>query len=74
MIYDTAMYVYLMWRTTIALSKNLSVVFATSLIIIPCLPILVLFSAEKLRKLKDLLLKSDNRICADCGAVDPKWA
>ncbi|KAJ0967464.1 hypothetical protein J5N97_024381 [Dioscorea zingiberensis] len=29
---------------------------------------------EKLRKLKDLLLKSDNRICADCGAVDPKWA
>ncbi|KAM0936552.1 putative Arf GTPase activating protein [Dioscorea sansibarensis] len=31
-------------------------------------------SPEKLRKLKDLLLKSDNRICADCGAVDPKWA
>ncbi|KAH7684235.1 putative Ca2+-dependent phospholipid-binding protein [Dioscorea alata] len=31
-------------------------------------------SPEKLRKLKDLLLKSDNRICADCGALDPKWA
>ncbi|XP_057971673.1 ADP-ribosylation factor GTPase-activating protein AGD12-like [Malania oleifera] len=26
------------------------------------------------RRLKDLLLKSDNRICADCGAPDPKWA
>lgn len=28
----------------------------------------------KTRKLKDLILKSDNRICADCGAPDPKWA
>lgn len=26
------------------------------------------------RKLKELLHKSDNRICADCGAPDPKWA
>ncbi|XP_051135717.1 ADP-ribosylation factor GTPase-activating protein AGD12-like [Andrographis paniculata] len=26
------------------------------------------------RKLRDLLLQSDNRICADCGAPDPKWA
>ncbi|XP_031247252.1 ADP-ribosylation factor GTPase-activating protein AGD12-like isoform X1 [Pistacia vera] len=26
------------------------------------------------RRLKDLLLQSDNRICADCGAPDPKWA
>ncbi|WOK92591.1 ADP-ribosylation factor GTPase-activating protein AGD12 [Canna indica] len=26
------------------------------------------------KKLKELLLKSDNRNCADCGAVDPKWA
>ncbi|GAV67245.1 C2 domain-containing protein/ArfGap domain-containing protein [Cephalotus follicularis] len=26
------------------------------------------------RKLKDLLLQSDNRTCADCGAPDPKWA
>ncbi|KAK6932061.1 Arf GTPase activating protein, partial [Dillenia turbinata] len=25
-------------------------------------------------RLKDLLLKSDNRFCADCGAPDPKWA
>uniref|UniRef100_A0A0E0GCF8 ZAC n=2 Tax=Oryza nivara TaxID=4536 RepID=A0A0E0GCF8_ORYNI len=29
---------------------------------------------RKARKLKDLMLKSDNRICADCGAPDPKWA
>ncbi|KAJ3694712.1 hypothetical protein LUZ60_000089 [Juncus effusus] len=28
----------------------------------------------KSRKLKELMLKSDNRICADCGAPDPKWA
>uniref|UniRef100_A0A6V7QR56 ADP-ribosylation factor GTPase-activating protein AGD12-like n=1 Tax=Ananas comosus var. bracteatus TaxID=296719 RepID=A0A6V7QR56_ANACO len=28
----------------------------------------------KARKLKELTLKSDNRICADCGAPDPKWA
>lgn len=26
------------------------------------------------RRLKDLLLKKDNRFCADCGAPDPKWA
>ncbi|KAM7259388.1 hypothetical protein ACFE04_015129 [Oxalis oulophora] len=26
------------------------------------------------RKLKDLLLKADNRTCADCSAPDPKWA
>ncbi|KAJ6800082.1 ADP-ribosylation factor GTPase-activating protein AGD12-like [Iris pallida] len=26
------------------------------------------------RKLKDLLVRSDNRICADCSAPDPKWA
>ncbi|OVA04871.1 C2 calcium-dependent membrane targeting [Macleaya cordata] len=31
-------------------------------------------SPGNLRKLKDLLLKSDNRTCADCGAPDPKWA
>ncbi|CAN6177585.1 unnamed protein product [Urochloa humidicola] len=27
-----------------------------------------------MRKLKELLHKSDNRICADCSAPDPKWA
>ncbi|KAG6756332.1 hypothetical protein POTOM_039759 [Populus tomentosa] len=26
------------------------------------------------RRIKDLLLQSDNRFCADCGAPDPKWA
>ncbi|RWW47132.1 hypothetical protein BHE74_00046901, partial [Ensete ventricosum] len=26
----------------------------------------------KMRKLKELMLKSDNRICADCSAPDPK--
>ncbi|XAR72543.1 hypothetical protein NMG60_11019221 [Bertholletia excelsa] len=26
------------------------------------------------RKLKELQLQSDNRVCADCGAPDPKWA
>ncbi|PKA58616.1 ADP-ribosylation factor GTPase-activating protein AGD12 [Apostasia shenzhenica] len=26
------------------------------------------------KKLKELLHKSDNRICADCSAADPKWA
>ncbi|KAK7331278.1 hypothetical protein VNO77_25498 [Canavalia gladiata] len=26
------------------------------------------------RRLKDLLLQSDNRLCADCKAPDPKWA
>ncbi|WOL12337.1 ADP-ribosylation factor GTPase-activating protein AGD12 [Canna indica] len=27
-----------------------------------------------MRKLKELMHKSDNRTCADCGAPDPKWA
>ncbi|KAG6494342.1 ADP-ribosylation factor GTPase-activating protein AGD12-like isoform X1 [Zingiber officinale] len=31
-------------------------------------------STSNTRKLKGLMLKSDNRICADCGAPDPKWA
>ncbi|KAL6602976.1 hypothetical protein ACP70R_043337 [Stipagrostis hirtigluma subsp. patula] len=31
-------------------------------------------SADKMKKLKELLHKSDNRICADCSAPDPKWA
>ncbi|XP_073061244.1 ADP-ribosylation factor GTPase-activating protein AGD12-like [Primulina eburnea] len=26
------------------------------------------------RRLKDLLSQRDNRVCADCGAPDPKWA
>ncbi|XP_059668554.1 ADP-ribosylation factor GTPase-activating protein AGD12-like [Cornus florida] len=26
------------------------------------------------RRLKDLLLQSDNRVCADCAAPNPKWA
>ncbi|KAL9224970.1 hypothetical protein vseg_000945 [Gypsophila vaccaria] len=26
------------------------------------------------RRLKDLLHQKDNRFCADCGALDPKWA
>ncbi|CAL5184146.1 unnamed protein product [Lathyrus oleraceus] len=26
------------------------------------------------RRLKDLLLQKDNRICADCNSPDPKWA
>ncbi|KAK9268136.1 hypothetical protein L1049_010576 [Liquidambar formosana] len=26
------------------------------------------------RRLNNLLLQSDNRVCADCGAPDPKWA
>ncbi|XP_008647900.1 ADP-ribosylation factor GTPase-activating protein AGD12 isoform X1 [Zea mays] len=26
------------------------------------------------RKLRELLQKSGNRVCADCGAPDPKWA
>lgn len=25
-------------------------------------------------KLKSLLSQPDNRVCADCGAPDPKWA
>ncbi|XP_038691003.1 ADP-ribosylation factor GTPase-activating protein AGD12-like isoform X2 [Tripterygium wilfordii] len=31
-------------------------------------------AASGKRRLKDLLLQSDNRKCADCGAPDPKWA
>ncbi|XP_006656236.1 ADP-ribosylation factor GTPase-activating protein AGD12 isoform X1 [Oryza brachyantha] len=31
-------------------------------------------TSDKMRKLKELLRKSDNRICADCSAPDPKWA
>lgn len=31
-------------------------------------------STGNLRRLKELLRKSENRICADCGAPDPKWA
>lgn len=31
-------------------------------------------SRANIRKLKELLHKSDNRICADCSAPDPKWA
>nr|TKR74033.1 hypothetical protein D5086_0000299140 [Populus alba] len=31
-------------------------------------------AASGKRRLKDLLLQSDNRFCADCGAPDPKWA
>ncbi|PIA25130.1 hypothetical protein AQUCO_12500029v1 [Aquilegia coerulea] len=31
-------------------------------------------SAGNVRRLKELLLQSDNRVCADCGAPDPKWA
>ncbi|CAI8590386.1 unnamed protein product [Vicia faba] len=26
------------------------------------------------RRLKDLLVQKDNRVCADCNAPDPKWA
>ncbi|XXG65980.1 hypothetical protein AAC387_Pa05g3548 [Persea americana] len=31
-------------------------------------------STGNLRRVKELLHKSDNRTCADCGAADPKWA
>ncbi|KAJ0965254.1 hypothetical protein J5N97_026392 [Dioscorea zingiberensis] len=31
-------------------------------------------SRASLRKLNELLRKSDNRNCADCGGPDPKWA
>ncbi|KAG8075325.1 hypothetical protein GUJ93_ZPchr0006g40988 [Zizania palustris] len=31
-------------------------------------------TSDKMRKLKELLHKRDNRICADCSAPDPKWA
>uniref|UniRef100_A0A0D9VDD8 Arf-GAP domain-containing protein n=1 Tax=Leersia perrieri TaxID=77586 RepID=A0A0D9VDD8_9ORYZ len=30
--------------------------------------------AAKMAKLKELLHRSENRICADCSAPDPKWA
>jgi len=30
--------------------------------------------AAMMTKLKDLLHRSENRICADCSAPDPKWA
>lgn len=26
------------------------------------------------KKLEDLLLRKENRVCADCNAPDPKWA
>ncbi|KAJ1278381.1 hypothetical protein BS78_04G075100 [Paspalum vaginatum] len=29
---------------------------------------------DRMEKLKELLHRSENRICADCGAPDPKWA
>ncbi|KAL6839477.1 hypothetical protein ACP4OV_030747 [Aristida adscensionis] len=31
-------------------------------------------AADRMKKLKELLHKSDNRVCADCSAPDPKWA
>ncbi|RDX95203.1 ADP-ribosylation factor GTPase-activating protein AGD12, partial [Mucuna pruriens] len=31
-------------------------------------------SFTRRRKLKDLLLQRDNRLCADCNSPDPKWA
>ncbi|KAK9085836.1 hypothetical protein Sjap_026247 [Stephania japonica] len=31
-------------------------------------------SPDNVRRLKGLLLESDNRVCADCSAPDPKWA
>ncbi|WCJ40311.1 Calcium-dependent ARF-type GTPase activating protein family [Euphorbia peplus] len=31
-------------------------------------------STSSKRRLKDLLAKADNRLCADCSAPDPKWA
>ncbi|KQJ93882.1 ADP-ribosylation factor GTPase-activating protein AGD12 [Brachypodium distachyon] len=31
-------------------------------------------SSGKMAKLKELLHRSENRICADCSAPDPKWA
>lgn len=31
-------------------------------------------ASDMTRKLRELLQKSDNRICADCSAPDPKWA
>lgn len=31
-------------------------------------------SSGNIRRLKELLSQSDNRVCADCGAPDPKWA
>ncbi|XP_042520157.1 ADP-ribosylation factor GTPase-activating protein AGD12-like isoform X2 [Macadamia integrifolia] len=31
-------------------------------------------SQGNIARLRELLRKSDNRVCADCGAPDPKWA
>uniref|UniRef100_A0A453NLG1 Arf-GAP domain-containing protein n=1 Tax=Aegilops tauschii subsp. strangulata TaxID=200361 RepID=A0A453NLG1_AEGTS len=31
-------------------------------------------ASGKMAKLKELLQKSENRICADCSAPDPNWA
>ncbi|KAJ1259860.1 hypothetical protein BS78_10G188400 [Paspalum vaginatum] len=31
-------------------------------------------ASDKMTKLRELLQKSDNRVCADCSAPDPKWA
>lgn len=36
--------------------------------------LMILYVTGKMRKLKELMLKGDNRICADCSAPDPKWA
>lgn len=36
--------------------------------------LLTLTEGDMTRKLRELLQKSDNRVCADCGAPDPKWA
>lgn len=36
--------------------------------------LMILYLTGKMRKLKELMLKGDNRICADCSAPDPKWA
>ncbi|KAG0459426.1 hypothetical protein HPP92_022554 [Vanilla planifolia] len=32
------------------------------------------FECSNSTKLRELRLKSDNHVCADCGALDPKWA
>ncbi|KAG9439133.1 hypothetical protein H6P81_019298 [Aristolochia fimbriata] len=31
-------------------------------------------SLSNVRRLRELVLKNENRLCADCGAPDPKWA
>ncbi|AQK82235.1 Putative calcium-dependent lipid-binding (CaLB domain) family protein [Zea mays] len=36
--------------------------------------LLTLTEGDMARKLRELLQKSGNRVCADCGAPDPKWA